>query len=231
MTNEHTSLEKYTSHTLFENFCERVTRGLCLRGKLRDWINCNILTSSSFVFSSTSFSFYKAAQSGIPMAHSPLLGAGSLYSILSPTRLPPTDWTSCRTGLYHCLTFTCFLWRGICSRFNLSTVKVISWYPRPEAPVPWLTAGSKVNILHTFLWLHTNWKGSYFLQIHHISQVGGFILISFKKKRVRNRYLLTSLSVRRGEINKSVVWWKEYIYILLSITDILFRCITTHQCE
>ena len=30
MTNEHTSLEKYTSHTLFE----RVAKGLCVRGEL-----------------------------------------------------------------------------------------------------------------------------------------------------------------------------------------------------
>ena len=30
MTNEHTSLEKYTSHTL----CERVAKGLCVRGEL-----------------------------------------------------------------------------------------------------------------------------------------------------------------------------------------------------
>ena len=30
MTNEHTSLEKYTSHTLFE----RVAKGLFVRGKL-----------------------------------------------------------------------------------------------------------------------------------------------------------------------------------------------------
>ena len=30
MTNEHTSLEKYTSYTLFE----RVAKGLCVRGEL-----------------------------------------------------------------------------------------------------------------------------------------------------------------------------------------------------
>ena len=30
MTNEHTSLEKYTSNTLFE----RVAKGLCVRGEL-----------------------------------------------------------------------------------------------------------------------------------------------------------------------------------------------------
>ena len=74
-----------------------------------DWTNCNILTPSSFVFSSTSFSFCWAAQSGVLRAHSHLLSAGSLYSILSLT-LTPTNRTSCRTGLYHCLITTCFLW-------------------------------------------------------------------------------------------------------------------------
>ena len=69
-----------------------------------DWTNCNILTPSSFVFSSTSFSLCWTAQSGVLRAHSPLLSAGSLYSILSPT-----NWTSCRTRLYHCLMPTCFL--------------------------------------------------------------------------------------------------------------------------
>ena len=75
-----------------------------------DWTNCNILTPSSFVFSSTSFSFCWTAESGVLRAHSPLQGAGSLYSIFSPTWLTPTNWTSCRTGLYHCLMYTCFLW-------------------------------------------------------------------------------------------------------------------------
>ena len=74
-----------------------------------DWTNCNILTPNSSVFSSTSFSFCWIAQSGVMRAHSPLLDAGSLYSILSPIQLTPTYWT-CHNGLYHCLTPTCFLW-------------------------------------------------------------------------------------------------------------------------
>ena len=88
MTNEHTSLEKiYLSHFIQNGF-ERV---LCERW-VGDWTNCNILTLSSFVFISASFSFCWAAQSGVLRAHSPLLGAGSL------------------NRLYNCLTSTCFLW-------------------------------------------------------------------------------------------------------------------------
>ena len=37
--------------------------------------------------------------------------------------------------------------RRICTQFNPSTVKVILWYLRPDAPVPWSRAGSEVNIL------------------------------------------------------------------------------------
>ena len=85
------------------NGCERI---MCERW-VGDWTDSNILTPNSSVFSSTSFSFCWAAQSGILRAHSPLLGAGSLYSILSPT-----NWTSCRTGLYHCLISTCFMWES-----------------------------------------------------------------------------------------------------------------------
>ena len=75
-----------------------------------DWTNSNILTPSSFVFSSTSFSFCWVAQSGVPRAHSPLLGAGSLYNILSPTNWLQLTEPVCGPGLYNCLTSTCFLW-------------------------------------------------------------------------------------------------------------------------
>ena len=86
MTSEHSSFEKYTSRTFFE----MVAKGLCERW-IGDWTDCNILTPSSFVFSSTSFSFCWAAQLGVLRAHSPLLGAGSLYSILSPTNRHQTN--------------------------------------------------------------------------------------------------------------------------------------------
>ena len=59
------------------------------------WIlkkDCNILTPSSSGYSSTPFSSCEAAQ------------ARALNSKLQ------TIWTSCRTGLDHCLTSTCFLW-------------------------------------------------------------------------------------------------------------------------
>ena len=88
MTNEHTSLEKYMPPTLYSKWLRKgYERVMCERW-VGDWTNWNILTPTSFVFSSTSSSFCWAAQSGVLRAHSPLLGAGSLYSILSPT-----NWT------------------------------------------------------------------------------------------------------------------------------------------
>ena len=40
--------------------------------------------------------------------------------------------------------------RHICPQCNPSTVKFIPWYLRPDAPVPWLVAGSKVNMLQLY---------------------------------------------------------------------------------
>ena len=77
---------KYTSHTSFEMVAKGLRKGYVWEVSWR----LNILTPSFFVFSSTSFLFCWAAQSGVLRAHSPLLGAGSLYSILSPTRLTLT---------------------------------------------------------------------------------------------------------------------------------------------
>ena len=97
--------------------------------------NCNILTPSSLFFSSTSFSFCWAAQSGVLRAHSHLLGAGSLYSILSLT-----NWLQL-TELPVAPVYI-IVWhppascgRHICTQFNPSIVKVIPWYLRPDVPV------------------------------------------------------------------------------------------------
>ena len=96
----------YLSHFI-RNGCERVMS----ERWVGDWTNCNILIPSSFVFSSTSFSFCWAAQSGVLRAHSPLLGAGSLstapYLQLSDSKLTEPV---CGPGLYNCFTSTCFLW-------------------------------------------------------------------------------------------------------------------------
>ena len=84
----------YLSHFIRKG-CERV---MCERW-VGDWTDCNILTPSSSVFSSTSFSFCWAAQPGV-LRVQPSLGA-SYFQLTEPV---------CGNGLYNSLTLTCFLW-------------------------------------------------------------------------------------------------------------------------
>ena len=84
--------------------CEMV---MCERW-VGDWTDSNILTPSSSIFNSTSFSFCWATQPGVLRVQSSL-GAGSNYSILSPTNWFQLTRTVCRTGLYH-ISSTCSLW-------------------------------------------------------------------------------------------------------------------------
>ena len=110
----------YLPHFI-QNGCERV---MCERW-VGDWTNCNILTPSSFVFSSTSFSFWSAAQSGVLRAHIPLLGAGSIYSILSLTNWLQLTELPVAPGYIIVWHPPAFCERRICTQFNPSTVKVI----------------------------------------------------------------------------------------------------------
>ena len=111
-----------------------------------DGIDCNILTPSSSDYSITSFSFCWAAQPCITEGRKPF--AGSWFSLPRTATRTPNNWlqlteTVCGTGLYNCLSSTCFLWRCNCTEFNPSTVKVIPWYLRPDAPV--IYTGASLN--------------------------------------------------------------------------------------
>ena len=147
MTNEHTSLEKYTSHTLFEVIAKGLRKGYVWVLSWRLKRDCNILTPSSSVFSSTSFSFCWVAQPG-PLRVQP--SAESWFS------LPWTATTDSKLTELPVAPGYIIVWcppasfeRRISTQFNPSTVKVIPWYIRPDAPVPWSTAGSEVNMLQT----------------------------------------------------------------------------------
>ena len=139
----------YLSHFIRKG-CERVAKGLCVSGELETEQSVTYWPPSSFVFSSSSFSFCWAAQSGVLRAHSPLLGAGSLYSILSPTNWLQLTELPVAPGYIIVLRPPASCERRIFTQFNPSTVMVIPWYFRPDTPVPWLTAGSKVNMLHKY---------------------------------------------------------------------------------
>ena len=146
MTNEHASLEKYISHTLFEMVVKGLRKGYVLEVSWRlnrDW---NILTHSSSVFSSTSFSFCWASQPGALRAQP---SAENWFS------LPRTATTDSKLTELPVAPGYIIVWhppasceRCICTQFTPFTVKVIPWYLQPDAPIPWLTAGSKVDMLH-----------------------------------------------------------------------------------
>ena len=143
-----TLLKKNIPLTLYSRKgCERV---VCERW-VGDGTDCSILTPSSSDYSSTSFSFCWAAQSGVLRATSPLSRAGShcleLQLELQLTELQLTE-TICGTGLYNCLSSTCFLWAS--HLHWIQPVHRSRWYLRPDSPVSWLTARSKVNMLHKY---------------------------------------------------------------------------------
>ena len=144
MTNEHTSLEKYTSHTLFE----RVSKGLCVRGELE-----TEQTASYWPQVPLSLAALLSYSAGLLNRRSwgPKPSAGSWFSLPRTATRTPTNWlqlteSNSGTWLYNCLTSTCFS-----SAPNSTTSKRLMWYLRylrPDEPVSWLTAGSKVNMLH-----------------------------------------------------------------------------------
>ena len=118
----------YLSHFI-RNGCERV---VCNRW-VGDGTDCNILTPSSFVFSSTSFSFCWVAQPGVLRAQP---------SAVSWFSLPWTATTDSNSLNLSVARGCIIVWRSpascgrhICTQFNPSTVKVIPWYHRPDAPV------------------------------------------------------------------------------------------------
>ena len=143
--NEHTSLEKiYISHFIWKG-CERVAKGLYVRGELETEQTATYwpqvpLTKAARLSHSTGL-----LNRG---SWGPKPSTGSWFSLPRTATRTPTNWlqltqTVCGTGLYNCLTPTCFLWRRNCTEFNLSTVKVIPWYLRPDAPV--IYTGASLN--------------------------------------------------------------------------------------
>ena len=145
MTNEHASLEKYTSHFIRKG-CEKV---MCERW-IGDWTKTATyrppVPPSLEALLSRSAGQLNRGPEGPAVCWVSVLTASKYNNRLQ------TNWTSCRTGLYHCLRPTAFCGRHIGTQFNPSTVKVIPWYLRPDALVPWLTAESEVNMLQLELY-------------------------------------------------------------------------------
>ena len=145
MTNEHTSLEKYTSHTLFV----RVVKGLRVRGELETEQTATYWPQVPLTIAALLSHSARLLNRG---SWGPKPSAGSWFSLPQTATRTPTNWlqltrTVCGTGLYNCLTPTCFLWAP--QLHWIQPVKVISWYLQLDALVSRLMAGSKVNMLHT----------------------------------------------------------------------------------
>ena len=109
MTSEHTSLEKCTSHTLFEMVAKGLRKGYVWEMSWRLNRDCNILTPPQFLCLLQHFSLVLlGCSTGGP--ESPALCWELVFTASNCNNWLQTNWTSCRTGLYHCLTATCFLW-------------------------------------------------------------------------------------------------------------------------
>ena len=139
MTNEYSSLEKYTSHTLFSKGLRKGWYWLCVRGELEmEWTATYWpqVPLTIAVFLPHSAGLLNRGREG----PSPLSGAGSHYGILSPTttgthclelnsaclELQLTQ-AVCGTWLYNCLSSTCFLWASQLHR--IQPVHRSRWYP------------------------------------------------------------------------------------------------------
>ena len=148
MTNGHSSLEKYTSHTLFE----MVAKGLCERGKLETEQTATywppVPLSLVALLSRSAGLLNQGSWGHIALCWVLVLSTASYLQLdwLQLTELPVAP------GYIIVWHPPASCGRHICTQFNPSTVKVISWYLRPDAPVPWLTDRSEINMLHMIVY-------------------------------------------------------------------------------
>ena len=129
MTNEHTSLEKYTSHTLFSKGLQKGWERVMNERWVGEGTDCNILTPSSSVYSSTS-SFSLAAQPGCLRAQAlclELVLTASNCNSKSNCNWLQLIQTVRGTCLYNCLTCTCFPWAS--QLLRIQPVHRTRWYP------------------------------------------------------------------------------------------------------
>ena len=143
------------------HFFRKIYLSLYSKGLRKGYVwEVNKLTPSSSVFSSTSFLFCWAAQ---------LEGLRAQPSAESWVSLPQIATTDSKLTELPVTPGYIIVWCPpascecrICTQFNPSTVKVIPWYLRPDAPVPWLMAGSEVNMLQ-----YKGWNMASSLQRNH----------------------------------------------------------------
>ena len=116
MTNEHTSLEKYTFHTL----CERVVKGLCVRGELENEKTATywppVPLTIAALFSHSAGLLNRGSWGPKPPCWQLVLTASNCN-----TTSNKLIQTVCGTGLYNCFRPPASRGRRIFTEFNPST--------------------------------------------------------------------------------------------------------------
>ena len=148
----------YLSHFI-RNSCERVAKGLCVRGELE-----TEQTATYWPPVSLSLAALLSRSAGLlnrgpwrPIAPCWVLILTTSYLQLTASKLSELPVTPVYIIVWH-PPASCE--RRICTQFNPSTVNVILWYLRPDAHVSRLTAGLKVNMLHLIELRQCKWMSS-----------------------------------------------------------------------
>ena len=129
MTNEHTSLEKYNSHFI-RNGWKGLWKGCVWKVSWR-------LNKLQHIDPPVHLSFAALLSRSVGLLNRGSWGPIALcwVLVLSTASYLHLTETVCGARLYNCLTSTCFLWASHLHPIQPSTVKVIPWYLRPDAPV------------------------------------------------------------------------------------------------
>ena len=131
------------------NACERVAKGLCERGELEIEQTATywppVPLSFAALLSRSAGLLDRGSWGPIALCWMLVLSTASYLQLIDSNSLN----LSVAPGYIIVWHPPAFCGRHICIQFNPSTVKVIPWYLRPDAPVPSTTAGSEVNMLHT----------------------------------------------------------------------------------
>ena len=148
MTNEHSSLEKYTSHTLFEMIAKELRKGYVWEVSWRlnklQHIDPKFLSFAALL--SRSAGLLNRGSWGPSPLWQLVLTTASYLQLTEPV---------CSTALYNCLSSTCFLWAS-----HLHPIQPVhsQGYPLTSSTgctcylhrcISYLTAQPRVNMLHT----------------------------------------------------------------------------------
>ena len=106
MTNEHTSLEKYISHTLFEMVAKGLRKGYVWEVSWRLNKLQHIPLSLAVLLARSAGLLNRVSLGPIALCWVLVLSTASYLQLTDSKLTEPV----CRTGLYNCLTYTCFLW-------------------------------------------------------------------------------------------------------------------------